>query len=175
MKHLILILALLFCATSCLPGVSFAQSAPEAATVLAITEYRLSLDNEKVYGLFDLGDRPSLRFPFPNPNGGKIRFRLHAQHFQSPVNRSFSVVISYEDVTGREFEKTNALPFNLDKQNLSPEWFSGLENIAGLYGGEIIEVNVPPGTVTINMIGDNGGASASPNELLGYITHIETF
>lgn len=150
-----------------------AQEAPSQAEVLYITRYQLASDRSLVYGLFDLGSKPSVRIILPTLNTGKLRFQLHGRHYLAPVEKHFSVSVGFEDVSGRVFAQSPKFPFSLTTQRPSPVWFADLEGVAGLYGNQPIEVQVPPGTTVINLLADDETMAVSPNQLLGYISHIQ--
>lgn len=151
--------------------VVFAQAAPEGKSIQYITQYQLASDRSPVHGLFDLGNKPSVKIIYPSLQGGKIRFQLHGRHYLSPVGRGFSVSASFEDVTGRVFQQSDKISFK--SADLNPQWFTALENLVGLYGNQSVEIKVPPGTSVINLLGDDEASAVSPNELLGYISHLQ--
>lgn len=163
----LLLLVLMLC------GLSVAQSATDEPSVQYITQYQLTADNSPVYGLFDIGEKPSVRLVTGNINGGTLKLQLHGRHYLEPIAKTFSMSVTFEDVTGRVFQQSSSFGFVQAKQATVPRWFLGLENIAGLYGNQTIDIPVPPGTSVINLVGDDGGASPSPNQLVGYVSHIQ--
>lgn len=169
MKRLFLTLALLIG----IAGLSLAQEAAGPDPVMYVTRYQLSAEPVPVYGLFDLGSKPSVRLVVPSLEGGVMRLRLHGRHYVTPVQKPFSVTAAFEDVTGRVFQQSAKIVFEPASQPTMPRWFRHLENIAGLYGGLEAEVRIPPGASVVNLLGnDENPASASPNQLVGYVSHI---
>jgi hypothetical protein len=154
-------------------GLSFAQTAPEMPDVLYITRYQLATDRAHVYGLFDLGEKPSVRIVYPSARGGKLRLQLHGRHYTAPAAKPFAMYAGFEDVTGRVFYRTARIAFSPPVQNIAPQWFFGLEQVVGLYGSQIVEIPVPPGTTVINLMGDEDQSAVSPNQLLGYISRLQ--
>lgn len=152
-----------------LSGSALAQELPPP---LFVTEYRLAVDNSPVYGLFDLGSKPSIRLVAPALNGGKLKLQLHGKHYQSPGAKPFSISASFEDVSGRVFDQSSKIAFVPAKQTSSPRWFKGLESVVGLYGSQVVEIAIPPGTSVINLLGDDDTLSDSPYQLIGYVSHI---
>lgn len=140
---------------------------------LYVTRYQLAVDNSPVYGIFDLGARPSVRISTPDSRGGKLRLLLHGRYYAAPLAKPFSLIVAFEDVTGRVFQQPSPFAFAPEKETSNPQWFHGLDDIAGLYGNRLVEVPVPPGTSVINLLGDDGNASASPYQLMGYVSHLQ--
>lgn len=157
-----------------LPGsIALAQDDGEGSGVSAITVYALAKDNSPVYGVFDLGMKPSVRVLFPNASGGKMRFQIHGRHYVGPVPKGFNVLLGFEDVAGKTFAQSKPVTFLPEKQSTSAVWFKDLDGLAGLFGSASFEVQVPAGTAVINVMGDDPEMTASPNHLMGYLSHIE--
>jgi hypothetical protein len=62
--------------------------------------------------------------------------------------------------------------FQATKQPTTPQWFKALDNLAGCYGSQTITMTVPQGTSVVNLMGDDA-TTASPNQLVGYVSRIE--
>jgi hypothetical protein len=166
------------------PGAAFAQitevtevtsiGPPAQQSAVYITEYQLSEDKSLVYGVFDLGNKPSVKFIVSSPQGGKLTLQLHGRYYHLPIEHPFSIRASYEDVTGRVFQESDKIVFDPVKQGGSaPKWFNLLDNIAGLYGNQSITLQVPAGTSVVNVMADDETTPVSPNQLMGYISHIK--
>ncbi len=149
-----------------------AQTEPDASSVLYITRYSLVNDKTDVYGLFDLGSKPSVRLISPSATGGRLQLVLHGKQYAGPANKPFALIASFEDVSGRVFSESQPYSFTPDTNNPGVFWFRDLEGIAGLYGSQAIAIPVPYGTTVINLRGDDLQTPESPNQLLGYVSHI---
>lgn len=164
-----ILVSILALSTCCL--MAWAQEVP----VLAISQYQLTSDKAAAYGLFDIGNKPSLRIIFPESRWGKIKLQLHGRYYTSANTKPFSVVASFEDASGKIFQQSKKLSFTVPKGVISPSpvWFSGLDKVAGCYGSQIVEINVPVGTAVVNIMGDDNQPAGTPNQLVGYISHIQ--
>lgn len=87
--------------------------------------------------------------------------------------KPFSVSAGFEDVTGRIFQESPRYAFEPSAATSPPQWFASLEEIVGMYGSQDIRIQVPPGASIINLRGEDGESSRSPNQLLGYISHLQ--
>ncbi len=151
-----------------------AQPAPNESVVY-ITSYQDAETHQTVYGVFDLGERPSVRVLNPLKGAGRFLLRLHGKYFTGPVANAFAMKLRFEDVTGRVFNESPGEIFLLNKQPSSPHWFAELTHIAGYYGQQEITFSVPYGTTVLNILGDDTTQATSPNQLLGYVSHFEFF
>ncbi len=147
------------------------QTPDENNATLYITQYHLASSDSPVYGLFNIGTKPSVQLVAPSLNGGILKLKLHGKHYLMANRQPFSVMVSFEDESGKVFSQSAKYTFSPDKQNTDPHWFLGLQNIAGLYGSQSVNIPVPPGTSTIDLVGVEG-QSTSPNQLVGYVSDI---
>src|SRR5262249_43816626 len=152
----------------CLGATAYADITPENQSTLYITRYQTTGNQAPVYGLFDLGDKPSVKIVANSPNGGTMTLRLHGRFFHMAVEHPFALRITFEDVTGRVFGEAPKIEFQGEKQGTSPTWFAQLENIAGYYGDQNVTVKIPAGTSVINLLADDDETTVSPNQLMGY-------
>ncbi len=155
------------------PARAVTPDAPDGQPIQYITRYQLMSDKADVYGIFDIGNKPSVKLVYPSLNGGRLRIRLHGRHYQHPVINTYAIYAGFEDVTGRVFQTSSQVEFKGTTTGTTPTWFSQLEKIAGLYGDQTLEITVPPGTSIVNLYGDDLQNAASPNQLLGYISHLQ--
>lgn len=152
---------------------AWAQTDTDEPAIQYITQYQVATPEAPVYGLFDIGLKPSVRLVVSSLQGGKLKLDLHGMHYLAPVAKPFKVMATFEDVTGTVFQESAPYTFTASHQKLSPTWFTGLERIAGYYGSQHIEIPVPPGTSVINLLGDDTQPATSPNQLVGYVSHIQ--
>lgn len=154
-------------------SVAWAQPAADEAPIQYITQYQAGNQSVLVYGLFDIGQKPSVRLVTSALQGGTLKLDLHGMHYLAPIAKPFKLIVTFEDVTGTVFAESAPYTFNNVNQKLTPTWFTGLEHIAGYYGSQHVEIPVPPGTSVINLLGDDSQHAVSPNQLVGYVSHIQ--
>jgi hypothetical protein len=126
-----------------------------------------------VYGMFDLGNKPSVRLPLGASSTGRMRFLLHGRHYAAPLGKPFSVRVAFEDVTGRVFSESKPMTFTPPSDHILPRWFDDLTGVAGLYGEQVVTLPIPAGTTVIDFLGDDLEPGSSPNTLVGYISSIQ--
>ena len=151
------------------------SSAP--APIGYITRYLVDApkrSTEAVYGVFDMGSKPSVRITTESTAGGELTLNLHGKHYRSPSLNTFYVKALYEDVSGRGFDESDWVAFEPMKQDNDPTWFTRLNGISGLFGEQTIRIRVPYGTSVINLVGRAKSAEDNaPNTLLGYVSQIQ--
>lgn len=149
------------------------------APVQYITRYDVSrpdsVEDSAVYGMFDIGQKPSVVITTHATDGGLISFQLHGKHYRTPALTRFYVQARFEDVTGRIFEESSWVAFDaVSSAPASPMWFQGLEEVSGLFGQQPIRFSVPYGTSAIHLVGRaHLEDKPAPFTLLGYISHIQ--
>jgi hypothetical protein len=112
-------------------------------------------------------DKGHLTLYLPEQTSKTITYTLHAQKNGNipPLYTGSSVI--FVDKTGAILAKTN--PVVVENDNFI-EWFSNLEDIAGITGKKEITVNVPSETYLVKIIGYRPG---SKNNLVGYVSDIK--
>lgn len=132
-----------------------------------VTYIKGSSSKDMYYGIYsNAPEENNLTVYFAKNTPKKLSYKLHAQKNGKipPLYTASSIV--FIDGQGNILDRTN--PFLVDKDNFI-EWFSNLENIAGITGDKRVDVQVPQGACLAKVIGYRPG---SKKNLVGYISDI---
>lgn len=135
-------------------------------------EYITSIDGSSskntYYGIYSNSpEDKNLTVYLPNKKIKTLSFNLFAQkNGSAPALYTASSVI-FIDKNGIVISKSN--PYIIENDNFL-EWFSNLEDIAGITGEKQISIDIPPGTSVIKIIGYR---PESRNNLVGYISEVK--
>lgn len=174
-RHLGL-LALLSLAWFC-PAPLFAQStsgpAPDALSIVSLSEHTLVPSQQGVYSLIDLQGAPSVKIVPSAPNPTTLRFELHGLQYKTPMAKTYQVTALFEDATGAPLGKSQPLTYQpVTGGANAPVWFKGLEGVVGMSGVMPVQVAIPPETHLVTLVVFNPAGGAYPH-MVGVVSNIE--
>ena len=138
-----------------------------------ITQYEVNNSNVPIFGVFELGHRPSCVLHLPSSRGGVLMLKVHGRVYQKAVMAPFFIWFAFEGNDGSVTQESNQFSFTPSESNSQPTWFKDTENIAGYYGDQTLAIDVPRGTEAVWILGENDSLSTYPNQLLGYVSHFQ--
>jgi hypothetical protein len=165
LKHLLLAVIFLF-----------SGWAAAADNVLFLSKYELSADRQAVFGLFDMGNKPSIRIVLPSkPSANKrARFELSGKYFKKPNLAPFSLVAVFQDASGKSIPQTVKIVFDGTQYSSKyPEWFYGMERVAGQYGRQPVEISIPNNASILDLTVVPSSAVKPANALVGYLSRLQ--
>jgi hypothetical protein len=138
-----------------------------------ITQYDVVGSAFPVFGVFELGHRPSCVIHLPSSRGGSLSLKLHGRVYQKAVMAPFFIWFAFEGDEGSIIQESSQFSFTPSESDNRPTWFKDTENTSGFYGDQPLTIDVPKGTEAVWILGENDTLSTYPNQLLGYVSHFQ--
>lgn len=112
-------------------------------------------------------DKNNLTIYLSDKSANRISFKLHAQKNGKIPSLYTAASVIFVDKSGNIIGKSN--PMVVDNDSFV-EWFSNLENVAGITGDKFIDIALPENTYAVKILGYRPG---SKNNLVGYISDVK--